>query len=186
MPVADCSRTRRGARCRTAARALTPRAAVGVSPRSRGRRGGSSTISSTPTDHWLIPDNIQENRRELVAHRTSPTNIGLQLLSTLAAYDFGYISVAALLTRLEATFATLLNMQRYRGHFYNWYDTRTLEPLAPRYISTVDSGNLAGYLVTLRAALLDIGEHAPVDRRIVSGGARGSRSAWSRRSSRAA
>ena len=56
----------------------------------------------------------------------------------------------------------MLKMQRYRGHFYNWYDTRTLEPLAPRYISTVDSGNLAGYLVTLRAALLDIGEHAPV------------------------
>jgi cyclic beta-1,2-glucan synthetase len=119
---------------------------------------------ATPTDHWLIPDNIQENRRELVAHRTSPTNIGLQLLSTLAAYDFGYINVATLLSRLEATFGTLLGMQRYRGHFYNWYDTRTLEPLAPRYISTVDSGNLAGYLVALRAALLDIGERAPAIR----------------------
>jgi cyclic beta-1,2-glucan synthetase len=110
----------------------------------------------TPTDHWLIPDNLQEDRRELIAHRTSPTNIGLQLLSTLAAYDFGYITVSSLLTRLESTFATLLRMQRYRGHFYNWYDTRTLEPLAPCYISTVDSGNLAGYLVTLRAALLEI------------------------------
>jgi cyclic beta-1,2-glucan synthetase len=115
-----------------------------------------------PADHWLIPDNLQENRHDRVAHRTSPTNIGLQLLSTLAAYDFGYLNVGALLTRLEATFATLLGMQRYRGHFYNWYDTRTLEPLAPCYISTVDSGNLAGYLVTLRSALLDIGEHAPV------------------------
>ena len=115
----------------------------------------------TPADHWLVPDNIQEDRRELVAHRTSPTNIGLQLLSVLAAYDFGYINVTSLLTRLEATFGTLLRMQRYRGHFYNWYDTRTLEPLAPRYISTVDSGNLAGYLVTLRAALLDIGERSP-------------------------
>ncbi len=116
----------------------------------------------SPGDHWLIPDNIQENRRELIAHRTSPTNIGLQLLSTLAAYDFGYITVRSLLTRLEATFATLIRMQRYRGHFYNWYDTRTLDPLAPSYISTVDSGNLAGYLVTLRAALLEIGERAPV------------------------
>jgi cyclic beta-1,2-glucan synthetase len=115
----------------------------------------------TPTDHWLVPDNLQEDRRELVAHRTSPTNIGLQLLSTLAAHDFGYITVRSLLTRLEATFGTLLGMQRYRGHFYNWYDTRTLEPLAPRYISTVDSGNLAGYLVTLRAALLDIAEREP-------------------------
>jgi len=111
-----------------------------------------------PSDHWLIPDNVQENRRELVAHRTSPTNIGLQLLSTLAAFDFGYLTAAGLLTRLEGTFATLLKMQRYRGHFYNWYDTRTLTPLAPCYISTVDSGNLAGYLVALRSGLLEIAE----------------------------
>jgi hypothetical protein len=122
----------------------------------------------TPADHWLIPDNIQEDRRELIAHRTSPTNIGLQLLSTLAAYDFGYITLDGLLTRLESTFTTLLGMQRYRGHFYNWYDTRTLAPLAPRYISTVDSGNLAGYLVTLRAALLDIAERQPVADRVRS------------------
>ena len=70
-------------------------------------------------------------------------------------------SATGLLTRIEATFGTLLAMERYRGHFYNWYDTRTLAPLAPLYISTVDSGNLAGYLVTLRAALLEIGEHPP-------------------------
>jgi cyclic beta-1,2-glucan synthetase len=117
---------------------------------------------SGPADHWLIPDNIQENRNELVAHRTSPTNIGLQLMATVAAYDFGYITAATLLTRLEATVGTLLSMPRYRGHFYNWYDTRTLEPLAPSYISTVDSGNLAGYLITVRSALLDIAEGAPV------------------------
>jgi cyclic beta-1,2-glucan synthetase len=110
----------------------------------------------TPEDHWLIPDNLQEDRRELVAHRTSPTNIGLQLLATLAAYDFGYLNAAGLITRLERTFDTLLRMPRYRGHFYNWYDTRTLAPLPPAYISTVDSGNLAGYLLTLRAGLLDI------------------------------
>src|SRR5438477_197732 len=78
-----------------------------------------------------------------------------------AAHGLGYIDLASLFTRLEATFATLVAMPRYRGHFYNWYDTRTLEPLAPSYISTVDSGNLAGYLVTLRAALVDIGERPP-------------------------
>ena len=115
-----------------------------------------------PDDHWLIPDNIQENRREVVAHRTSPTNIGLQLLSSLAAYDFGYLTGTGLLNRLEPTFATLLGMSRYRGHFYNWYDTRTLAPLAPAYVSTVDSGNLAGYLLTLRAGLEDIVERKPL------------------------
>jgi cyclic beta-1,2-glucan synthetase len=114
-----------------------------------------------PENHWLVPDNLQEDRREPVAHRTSPTNIGLQLLSTLAAYDFGYLNVTALLTRLERTFATLLKMPRYRGHFYNWYDTRSLAPLAPAYISTVDSGNLAGYLVALRTGLLDIADRQP-------------------------
>jgi cyclic beta-1,2-glucan synthetase len=123
-----------------------------------------------PEDHWLAPDNYQENRRELVAHRTSPTNIGLQLLSTLAAYDLGYISFSNLLTRLERTFDTLLRMQRYRGHFFNWYDTRTLTPLAPAYISTVDSGNLAGYLLTLRAGLTQIADTAPlVDERVLAG-----------------
>jgi cyclic beta-1,2-glucan synthetase len=115
-----------------------------------------------PADHWLIPDNIQEDRREVVAPRTSPTNIGLQLLSTLAAYDFGYLNITALLNRLEPTFATLLTMQRYRGHFYNWYDTSSLAPLPPTYISTVDSGNLAGYLVTLRAGLADVTNRAPL------------------------
>jgi len=97
----------------------------------------------------LIPDNYQEDRDELIAHRTSPTNIGLQLLSTLAAHDFGYLSTAGVIDRLEPTFGTLVRTQRYRGHFYNWYDTRTLVPLAPTYISTVDSGNFAGYLLTL-------------------------------------
>jgi cyclic beta-1,2-glucan synthetase len=115
-----------------------------------------------PTDHWLAPDNYQENRSELLAHRTSPTNIGLQLLSTVAAHDLGYLGVTALLDRLEPTFDTLLRLQRYRGHFYNWYDTRSLVPLAPAYISTVDSGNLAGYLLTLRAALHQLVETSPI------------------------
>jgi cyclic beta-1,2-glucan synthetase len=115
-----------------------------------------------PEDNWLIPDNYQENRPEAVAHRTSPTNIGLQLLSTLAAHDLGYLSFAGMLDRLEPTFETLLRMQRYRGHFYNWYDTRTLAPLIPMYISTVDSGNLAGYLLTLRSGLAAAGDREPI------------------------
>jgi cyclic beta-1,2-glucan synthetase len=113
-------------------------------------------------DHWLVPDNYQADRAEVVAHRTSPTNIGLQLLSTLAAYDFGYVSFGRVLDRLEQTFDTLLRMQRYRGHFYNWYDTKTLAPLIPAYISTVDSGNLAGYLLTLRSGLSQIAERDPL------------------------
>jgi cyclic beta-1,2-glucan synthetase len=120
-------------------------------------------------DNWLVPDNIQDNRRERIAHRTSPTNIGLQLLSTLAAGDFGYLTTTELLVRLEPTFKTLLRMERYRGHFYNWYDTKTLAPLAPAYISTVDTGNLAGYLITLRSALLDLDERPIVDAASVAG-----------------
>ena len=110
----------------------------------------------TPADHWLIPDNYQEDRDDLIAHRTSPTNIGLQLLSTFAAYDFGYISASGVVERLEPTFATLLKLPRYRGHFYNWYDTRTLTALLPSYVSTVDSGNLAGYLLTTRIGLQEL------------------------------
>ncbi len=122
-----------------------------------------------PEDNWLIPDNLQEDRRELVAHRTSPTNIGLQLLATLAAYDFGYLNAVDLITRLERTFATLLRMPRYRGHFYNWYDTRTLTALPPAYISTVDSGNLAGYLVTLRSGLLDLANEPVISTSFLEG-----------------
>ena len=117
----------------------------------------------TPADHWLIPDNYQEDRHELVAHRTSPTNIGLQLLSTLAAYDFGYLSASGVVARLEPTFATLLQLPRYRGHFYNWYDTKTLAPLLPTYVSTVDSGNLAGYLLTVKTALLELPQRPVID-----------------------
>ena len=115
-----------------------------------------------PADNHLVPDNYQEDRPHPVAHRTSPTNIGLQLLSTLSAYDFGYLSFTTVLDRLEPTFDTLLRMPRYRGHFYNWYDTQSLTPLAPPYISTVDSGNLAGYLLTVRSGLNQIAETAPI------------------------
>ena len=109
-------------------------------------------------ENWLPPDNYQEFRGARVAHRTSPTNIGLALLSNLSAYDFGYIPAEAVITRIRNTFATLDKLERYHGHFYNWYDTQTLQPLNPRYVSTVDSGNLAGHLLTLRQGLLEL-EH---------------------------
>ncbi len=89
-----------------------------------------------------------------VAHRTSPTNMGLALLANLAAYDFGYISAGRLVERTANALHTMAALERHRGHFYNWYDTQSLQPLLPIYISTVDSGNLAGHLLTLRAGLL--------------------------------
>lgn len=107
-----------------------------------------------PEDHWLPPDHFQEQPRSVVAHRTSPTNIGLYLLSALSAYDFGYIGLLNLSLRLNATFDTLSKMERYRGHFLNWIDTRSLHHLPPRYVSTVDSGNLAGSLLALKQACL--------------------------------
>ncbi|MCG6881461.1 MAG: cyclic beta 1-2 glucan synthetase [Deltaproteobacteria bacterium] len=107
-----------------------------------------------PEDHWLPPDNYQEQPVSVVAHRTSPTNMGFALLANLCAYDFGYISAGELIKRTRNAFHTMKKLERYKGHFYNWYDTLTLKPLQPTYISTVDSGNLAGYLLTLRPALL--------------------------------
>lgn len=112
-------------------------------------------------DHWLPPDNVQEHPARVVARRTSPTNIGLSLLANLSAYDFGYLQVGGVMERTRLVFATLDTLPRHRGHFYNWYDTETLQPLPPRYISTVDSGNLAGHLLTLRQGLLALVD-APV------------------------
>ena len=109
-----------------------------------------------PEDHHLAPDNYQEDPVPVVAHRTSPTNIGLQLLATVSAYDFGYIGLHEFVERLEKTFETLSKLPRMQGHFFNWYDTLTLAPLNPQYISTVDSGNLAGHLLTLKQACLEI------------------------------
>ena len=105
-------------------------------------------------DNWLPPDNYQESLNKAIAHRTSPTNIGLALLANLSAYDFGYITAGLLVERTANTINTLEIMERYEGHLYNWYDTITLKPLHPRYVSTVDSGNLAGHLLVLRQGLL--------------------------------
>ena len=107
-----------------------------------------------PEDHWLPPDNYQEHRDAALAHRTSPTNMGLALLANLSAYDFGYIPAGQLVERTAHTLETMAALERHRGHFYNWYDTQSLQPLHPAYISTVDSGNLAGHLLTLRPGLI--------------------------------
>jgi cyclic beta-1,2-glucan synthetase len=104
-------------------------------------------------DHALAPDNVQLVPELTVAHRTSPTNIGMALLATLAAHDFGFIDTDDFADRIDSTLTTVESLERFEGHLMNWYDTRTLAALPPAYISTVDSGNLAGALVTLSVAL---------------------------------
>jgi cyclic beta-1,2-glucan synthetase len=123
----------------------------------------------TAEENWLPPDNFQEHPAPVIASRTSPTNIGLALLANLAACDFGYCTVGRLLERTEQTLDTLGRMERYRGHFYNWYDTRSLKPLRPHYVSTVDSGNLAGHALVLRSGLLELVESKLSPSRAVSG-----------------
>ena len=105
-------------------------------------------------ENWLPPDNFQEQPTPVVAHRTSPTNMGLALLANLAAHDFGYISGREMAERCNNTIQAMQKFERYNGHFYNWYNTLSLLPLHPRYVSTVDSGNLVGFLLTLRQGLL--------------------------------
>ncbi|MGF1614974.1 MAG: GH36-type glycosyl hydrolase domain-containing protein [Gammaproteobacteria bacterium] len=107
-----------------------------------------------PQEHWLPPDNYQEDLAATLAHRTSPTNMGLALLANLSAHDFGYIPAGQLVERTAHTLQTMASLERHRGHFYNWYDTQSLRPLHPAYISTVDSGNLGGHLLTLRPGLM--------------------------------
>ncbi len=103
----------------------------------------------TEADHWLPPDNFQEDPNPVVAHRTSPTNMGLSLLTVLSAHDLGWIGTCEAVERLESTVATLRELERFRGHFLNWYTTNDLRPLEPRYVSSVDSGNMAGDLIAL-------------------------------------
>ncbi|MDR3416663.1 MAG: glucoamylase family protein [Nevskia sp.] len=120
-------------------------------------------------EHWLPPDNFQEHPGPEIAHRTSPTNMGLALLANLAASDFGYIPAGSLIERTAKTFDTMAALERHQGHFYNWYDTRSLRPLSPRYISSVDSGNLAGHLLTLRSGLLALPDQEIVGTRLFDG-----------------
>ena len=108
-----------------------------------------------PEDNWLPPDNFQEQPHAELAHRTSPTNVGMMFLSTITAWDLGYVGSSDLNARVHAALDTLDRLERYRGHFLNWYDTRLLHSLEPRYVSTVDSGNLAVCLVTLKECCLE-------------------------------
>ena len=120
-------------------------------------------------ENWLPPDNFQEQPVPVIAHRTSPTNIGLALLANLSAYDFGYIQAEQFIERTAGTMSTLQRMERYRGHFYNWYDTLTLQPLLPLYISSVDSGNLAGHLLTLRQGIVQLSHQKILSPRLFRG-----------------
>jgi cyclic beta-1,2-glucan synthetase len=122
-----------------------------------------------PEDHALPPDNFQEEPTPVVAHRTSPTNLGLYLLSIMAGHDFGWLGTLAAVERLEATLGTMNGLERFRGHFYNWYDTRDLRPLDPKYVSSVDSGNLAGHLIVLGQACQDILDRPWLGPRVLAG-----------------
>ena len=122
-----------------------------------------------PEHNWLPPDNYQEYPLPTVAPRTSPTNMGMALLANLAAHDFGYISTGELLRRTDRALRTMEKLERFRGHFYNWYDTRTLAPLHPQYVSSVDSGNLAGSLLALRAGLRELKKQPVLGRRAFDG-----------------
>ncbi len=111
-----------------------------------------------PEDHGLPPDNIQEIPEPKLSHRTSPTNIGMGLMATLAAHDLGLIPAENLVERVERCLSTMEGLERFEGHFLNWYDTRSLAPLPPRYVSTVDSGNLAGALVAVAEGLRQLSQ----------------------------
>jgi cyclic beta-1,2-glucan synthetase len=147
---------------------LAPAEALGLRSISRRTWRFFETFV-TPAEHALPPDNFQETPKPVVAHRTSPTNIGLYLLSTVAARDFGWLGALDTVERLEATLATMGKMELCRGHFFNWYDTQDLRPLEPRYVSTVDSGNLAGHLLTLANTARQFIESATLGPRILAG-----------------
>ena len=123
----------------------------------------------TKDDNWLPPDNYQEHPVERIAHRTSPTNIGFSLMANLAAVDLGYLHTRQFIDRTANTLNTMKIMARHKGHFYNWYDTLSLQPLPPHYISTVDSGNLAGHLLTLRQGILAMANQPVIGKQLFDG-----------------
>lgn len=121
------------------------------------------------SDNYLPPDNHQILPEPVTAHRTSPTNIGLYLLSIMSARDFGYLSTSRFVLQTKRTLATMAKLERHEGHYLNWYDTKTLSPLHPKYVSTVDSGNLAAYLVAVRQACLEVPKSSVFDAAILRG-----------------
>jgi len=116
-----------------------------------------------PQDHWLPPDNFQEEPKGVIAHRTSPTNVGMYFVSALVARDFGFIGTHELMVRYTNTFDTLERLEMYQGHLLNWYDTSTLEPLLPKYVSTVDNGNFAVCLLTVKQGCLEFADRSILD-----------------------
>nr|MBA2355298.1 carbohydrate-binding protein [Acidobacteriota bacterium] len=122
-----------------------------------------------PDDHWLPPDNFQETDGPRLARRTSPTNIGMGLLAALAAHDLGFVTTDELADRTEGSLDTCEGLERHEGHLLNWYDTSNLSTLWPRYVSTVDSGNLVTSLITL-AAGLDAAASRPQTRLVLTAG----------------
>ena len=123
----------------------------------------------TAADNWLPPDNLQQYPIPVIAHRTSPTNMGMSLLANLTAHDFGYVTTSQFIDRTSKTLNTLSKLDRYNGHFFNWYDTQSLKTLHPQYVSTVDSGNMAGHLLTLRQGLLAMPNQKIIGTQIISG-----------------
>ena len=120
-------------------------------------------------NHYLAPDNFQQDPYRGIAGRTSPTNIGLGLLSILTARDMGYIGNLEMIDRISKTISTIEILKKWNGHLYNWYDTKTLKPLNPGYISTVDSGNFVCYLTTLMQGLDDCLAQPIADHKYISG-----------------
>lgn len=114
----------------------------------------------TEKEHHLPPDNVQEDPLPALAHRTSPTNCGLYLLSVIAARDFGWIGLDEMIQRLHLTLDSMERLPRYQGHFYNWYETTEARALDPKYISSVDNGNLAGHLLAVAEGCRDWKTHA--------------------------
>ncbi len=122
----------------------------------------------TEEDHFLPPDNVQIKPYKGVAHRTSPTNIGLGMLAVLCACDLGLIKKEEMEERISQTMDTVEKLPSWKGHLYNWYDTRTLRPLKPRYISTVDSGNFACYLLAVAEGIKEYaGKETPLVLRLL-------------------
>ena len=107
-------------------------------------------------NNYLPPDNYQEDRRNKIVNRTSSTNIGLGLLAVVSGFDLGYASLEETMLLLEKTMNTIDKLEKWNGHLYNWYNTKTLEPLYPRYVSTVDNGNFIGYLYTLKEFIIRV------------------------------
>ena len=120
-------------------------------------------------ENWLPPDNFQTTPAPVIASRTSLTNLGLALLANLAAQDLGYLPVNGVIRRTQDAFATMQKLEKYKGHFYNWYDTHTLRPLLPLYVSSVDSGNLAGHLLALGSGLRELADEKIFTPRIFAG-----------------